>query len=637
MSVLAATVAHRQHHSPTVESGSNESRNFKPGHPAGLPLFLQRRIDPSAEPREGILDEEELGPIQAKLLINEPGDPFEQEADAVAQRAVNGAGAGEFSLARNLATQEIVQRKCAGCASGAPCAECAEEEQDQPVQRKASGAVSSPALGMCGRILHPPDAGSALGPEIRGRIEPILGADLGAVRVHSSPRAQTTASQLGAKAFTHGNNIWLGPTQSTDDLSLLAHEATHVVQQDAAPRVESAKNNSPKAASTEVPQIQRDDEPGLLDRALSYGEDTLASAADLGGEALASAADLGEEALDSALRMVSPELADMVAQGPVAFVKDLIERAIGEWLPALLGGFDPVGAASEFVASIGEAFGTLAGLVKGEAKSCEAFASMLGGLRSLGTAIMESTAVQMLRDALSSVYAAIEKVVQVVAAPVLDAVADLLGSAWSAIKGAATRIWGWIQSAKDLAGRAWDWAAEKLGLVGAEGEEGILDWIKRKAGEVWDSIKETFAPAIGPLKKVVAGLSMFTGLGEIYLLVKYGPQLVDAVTWLWEHRNEPDIIATAHEQMKDSILPQLLDGVAGFKGVLDSAIDWLVGIATSLSQDLLELLGGISGVPLLSLAQDAIQTVANAASQLMAWGQTQLTAAGQWFLAAIGV
>jgi hypothetical protein len=36
---------------------------------------------------------------------------------------------------------------------------------------------------------------------------------------------------LGARAFAHGNDIFLGAGESADDLALMAHEATHVAQQ----------------------------------------------------------------------------------------------------------------------------------------------------------------------------------------------------------------------------------------------------------------------------------------------------------------------------------------------------------------------------------------------------------------------
>ncbi|MCP4335651.1 MAG: DUF4157 domain-containing protein [Gammaproteobacteria bacterium] len=66
---------------------------------------------------------------------------------------------------------------------------------------------------------------------VRSRVEPVLGADLSAVRVHSGASAQDASQSLNARAFTNQNNIFLGANQSSSDLSLMAHEATHVVQQ----------------------------------------------------------------------------------------------------------------------------------------------------------------------------------------------------------------------------------------------------------------------------------------------------------------------------------------------------------------------------------------------------------------------
>jgi hypothetical protein len=58
-----------------------------------------------------------------------------------------------------------------------------------------------------------------------------MGADFSAVRVHDSSQDRVDAAQLSAKAFTHGQDIWLGPNGSVSDSGLMAHEMTHVVQQ----------------------------------------------------------------------------------------------------------------------------------------------------------------------------------------------------------------------------------------------------------------------------------------------------------------------------------------------------------------------------------------------------------------------
>jgi hypothetical protein len=62
-----------------------------------------------------------------------------------------------------------------------------------------------------------------------------IGADFSNVRVHSDSQAAKLSSDLGAKAFTLGKDVYFGAekydTESDDGKKLLAHELTHVVQQ----------------------------------------------------------------------------------------------------------------------------------------------------------------------------------------------------------------------------------------------------------------------------------------------------------------------------------------------------------------------------------------------------------------------
>jgi hypothetical protein len=74
-------------------------------------------------------------------------------------------------------------------------------------------------------------AGAPLDAAVRGQIEPVLGAALGHVRVHSDDAAHTGTAGVHARAFTHGSDIFLGRNESAHDVKLMAHEATHVVQQ----------------------------------------------------------------------------------------------------------------------------------------------------------------------------------------------------------------------------------------------------------------------------------------------------------------------------------------------------------------------------------------------------------------------
>ncbi|MGB3338518.1 MAG: DUF4157 domain-containing protein, partial [Devosia sp.] len=56
-------------------------------------------------------------------------------------------------------------------------------------------------------------------------------SDFGHVRIHAADADRAAAARLGARAFTHGRHIWLGPGESVTDKRLMAHELTHVVQQ----------------------------------------------------------------------------------------------------------------------------------------------------------------------------------------------------------------------------------------------------------------------------------------------------------------------------------------------------------------------------------------------------------------------
>ncbi|MFB8405267.1 DUF4157 domain-containing protein [Streptomyces sp. NPDC055912] len=60
-------------------------------------------------------------------------------------------------------------------------------------------------------------------------MEARLGADFSDVRIHDDQAARDSAAEIGAHAYTSGNNIALGDSGS--DKHTLAHELTHVIQQ----------------------------------------------------------------------------------------------------------------------------------------------------------------------------------------------------------------------------------------------------------------------------------------------------------------------------------------------------------------------------------------------------------------------
>jgi Domain of unknown function (DUF4157) len=155
--------------------------------------------------------------IQPKLRIDEPGDAFEQEADARAEQVMSSPPASGTA-----------DSCCSGCASGTGCSDS--------VQRLAT-AVGSPSRGTVlspeaeSRIRSGTPPGQPLPGPARAFFEARLNHDLGHVRLHSDPDSARFSDGLQAHAFTYGSHIWLGSGQRPEPSRVLAHELTHVLQQ----------------------------------------------------------------------------------------------------------------------------------------------------------------------------------------------------------------------------------------------------------------------------------------------------------------------------------------------------------------------------------------------------------------------
>ncbi|MFB7508572.1 eCIS core domain-containing protein [Streptomyces broussonetiae] len=88
--------------------------------------------------------------------------------------------------------------------------------QEEPVRRAAAHTV----LRSAGRPLEAP---------LRTEMEARLGADFSSVRLHTGDAARRSAQELGARAYTSGENVVIGAGGT--DKHTLAHELTHVIQQ----------------------------------------------------------------------------------------------------------------------------------------------------------------------------------------------------------------------------------------------------------------------------------------------------------------------------------------------------------------------------------------------------------------------
>lgn len=189
--------------------------------------------------------------VQPKLRVNEPGDSFEQEADAMANRVMGMGNVSQHPAAGGVTgvIGRSVQRKCAHC-----------EEEGKKLRRKEqSGAGGGTVSSSFSSTLTNAGNGSPLHPGIKSTMEQAFNTDFSAVRIHTGKQASDLSNDIQAKAFTYGNDIYFNEGEYAPDTykgkKLLAHELTHVVQQqEAIPATIHRQVDEPSKK-----QVQRDD------------------------------------------------------------------------------------------------------------------------------------------------------------------------------------------------------------------------------------------------------------------------------------------------------------------------------------------------------------------------------------------
>ena len=168
--------------------------------------------------------------VQSKLKVNEPGDQFEQEADAMADKVMSITDINQQQSAPNAVTGVIgrsVQRKCAHC----------EEEEKKRVMRKAQHGSGGNAVSssFASTLQTSKGGGASLPSDTRSVMGNAFGTDFSGVRIHTGQQASELNNAVQARAFTYGNDIYFNQGQYAVDTyegkKLLAHELTHTLQQ----------------------------------------------------------------------------------------------------------------------------------------------------------------------------------------------------------------------------------------------------------------------------------------------------------------------------------------------------------------------------------------------------------------------
>jgi hypothetical protein len=181
-----------------------------------IQLYPRRDLTRSRQPsgRHAIL--------RPKLLVGQTNDPLEQEADHIADHVMRTPG---HPVAVSSVSQQA-SRQCPECEDGTPAL------RPKPTGSHAACVDTAPSIvdDVLGAPGQPLDIGAQ--EFFGGR----FGYDLSLVRIHTDPRAAESAHAVGARAYTVGSHVVFGAQQysplTNEGRWLLAHELTHVAQQD---------------------------------------------------------------------------------------------------------------------------------------------------------------------------------------------------------------------------------------------------------------------------------------------------------------------------------------------------------------------------------------------------------------------
>jgi hypothetical protein len=478
----------------------------------------------------------------------------------------------------------------------------------------AAPAVAPRLPAQVARPGGPEPIAEPIAPHLRARIEGATQGDLGAVRVVHGPAVQHAAAQLGARAFTYGGHIFLGAGERRDDAGVIAHEATHALQQRAGVAAHSPRGPpAPELTPAEPSLVQRLELPDWARDAIDTGIGVVSSAADSVSTVAGAGYTLVTEGFWPALERLAPSVAPYLREISNVGILEFLRRRIATVLDGVFGRLRRSGG---LTARITEQFLALAGRVReiGAALANGCCEPLFAAVRSLRDALSEvaGRAWDAIADFFRPVGDFFSNLWQRFGAPVVDFMTELGGDVWSFIQNLGSRIWDGTAPVRELFGDAWTRIKEVIGIGGSESEGaeagggGILGWITQKAGEAWSAIQEQLEPVIAPVRAVGQRVAAILPLEAIGNLRDSIVAWTDSAMQMADRMDQPGGVSEHQDLLRDVVLPGIQRGITNLRGRIGAAASWVNDGIGSLATGLDEFLAGVAQNPLLSGARSAL-------------------------------
>ena len=219
--------------------------------------------------------------IQTKLSVGKPGDKYEKEADNMADAVVNSSsskpfiqnkeiskvqretlappkeeeklGTAEQRMEEDKMLQEkpIIQKEenseeeemlnMKEAPEEEEMINMQEEEEEETLQAKSNKASQASTQNLPQQLKNKSGKGKSLSKRTKAEMEASFETDFSDVNIHTDEEAVKMNKELNAQAFTYGRDVYFNSGKfdpgSKKGKHLLAHELTHVVQQNSSKQI----------------------------------------------------------------------------------------------------------------------------------------------------------------------------------------------------------------------------------------------------------------------------------------------------------------------------------------------------------------------------------------------------------------
>lgn len=350
------------------------------------------------------------------------------------------------------------------------------------------------------------------------------------------------------------------------------------------------------------------------------------------GEAASGAIEFGEDLGWRLLNQFAPELVPIIRQGPLEWLKGRLTEAVEMVFNMLSGPMRPLAGIA----------GTL----------MNHFSNLLAWIRAAAARIAQGDC--------GAITEAVEKIQQVfegIAAPIVDRIKQLAanvqgffsglwerfgapvwqflqrlgGQAWEQIQRFGRWIWDKAAPIRNVLARAWTWVKNKLGIgEGPEGQDGILQWVQRKAQEVWDEHIRPFIERHRRPLMVIAGiLVMMSPAGPFIAVGAIIGGLIIGIGWIRRHLRTPSGVVNQRDFLRQVIVPGILSAIGRVSTFLTEKARLVADRLTQIVSGLNQAVGAIAG-SILDFAVRIFEWLLERFQSLVAWALQGLLRLADW-------